>query len=450
VRLDPALPPALCWAVELLGLDSKRTSGSPNPPRTLRHIFQQRSTDERRENTPSPLKATARAVVAGSMARRRPFRLALLLLAAVAAGGGDAGGGSERECETFRECVGLAALHSASDAAAAARMYERATELRPDSKEAWLGRGALAQEAGHLDAASSHLVRAMMLDPECWRAGMNVGNLAARRGDLPTALRAFQHVIRTNPFVPQAFYARGFVQLLQGRLKPACASFQRAWELKPDFHTMAEFRFALDGLQSLRSAMVASLGEDSPDIPPCPVGHLDTDKMEPVHVDQISSVWEDSYMQGKGRAECEASSIDIATFWWSVGDDASWHTSMDVARSFVGRIHALYGPDCADFVTVHLLLPEDALEPHHLAEMQLWDLVKVHNVTRRVSAGRAGERATAKGGRGQEQVEWAGEEGLRVIRDMQATAVLPRELVVVDIRAMLSSRAGRSALQVDA
>ena len=362
-------------------------------------------------------------------------------------------GDHDDECDSFRECISMAALQSASSGALAARMYERATQLRPDSKEAWLGRGALAQDAGDLDDAGRHLLRALVLDPHCWRVGMNMGNLAARQGDLPTALRAFQHVIRTNPFVPQAFYSRGFVQLLQGRLGSSCASMQRAWKLKPDLHTIPEFRFALEGLQSLRSAMNASRGIDSFNVMPCPIPNIDAEGHggalasgtgDSKHVDlgHIASVWEQGYMQGSGSTECAATAIDIAAIYPGQGGIAS-HTSMDIAREFVGRIHALYGPDCAGFVTVHMVLAAGSLQPRHLAEINLWDLVKVHNVTWLQGDG-AGDRQ----GRG--QVEWAGRTWLQSIHDMQATRALPQELVIVDMRAVFSSAGGRAALQVDA
>jgi tetratricopeptide (TPR) repeat protein len=104
-------------------------------------------------------------------------------------------------------------------------LYDRATQLRLNSKEAWLGRGALAQDAGELEVAASHLSRALGLDPLCWRVGINIGNLAARQGNLTTALRAFSHVIRTNPFIPQAFYSRGFVQVINAPLPYLSASF---------------------------------------------------------------------------------------------------------------------------------------------------------------------------------------------------------------------------------
>lgn len=67
-------------------------------------------------------------------------RAALLLLLSGWAG---VAGDLDNVCDSFRECISMAALQSASSAALASRMYERATQIRPAAKEAWLGRGAL-------------------------------------------------------------------------------------------------------------------------------------------------------------------------------------------------------------------------------------------------------------------------------------------------------------------
>ena len=339
------------------------------------------------------------------------------------------------ECESFRECIGRAALLSSvplgsPDWHSAKRLYERATELRPDSKEAWLGRGALSQDSGDLVPAADQLSRALALDPLCWRAGINVGNLAARQGDLQTALRAFQHVIRTNPFVPQAFYSRGFVELLQGRLKVACACFQRAWALKPDLHTIAGFRFALDGLQSLRDAL-------SPDRL-CPIPGIDGDGGGVNDVGEIVSMWEEAYMRGDGREECSDLRINLATFIpplrGGAGRSGGWgaarneRKTMEVLRDFVGRMHALYGPDCDGLVSLHVVT-DQVLPARQLAEISLWDHVRVHTIP-------ADSVERADGG------EWA-----RKVREMQEQGVLPDELVAVDVEAVASSNSGRQALQ---
>lgn len=358
---------------------------------------------------------------------------------------------ANNECGSFRECISLATLHSASSAAYAARLYARATQLRPESKEAWLGRGALAQDAGDLDVAAAHLSRAFALDPLCWRVGINIGNLAARQGDMATALRAFKHVIRTNPFVPQAFYSRGFVQLLQGQLSLSCISFQRAWTLKPDLHTIPEFVFALDGLQSLRSALVAA----NAGAEPCPIQHIDAREHSAragaranAKDMEIVSIWEDGYMRGQGQAECKQIGIDIVTLLCSsagtrtAAAQRDGRSNMDVARDFVGRMHALYGPNCAGFVTVHMILTDDCLQAEQLAELQLWDLVKFHRKSLPSSASRLDTVPRLGGGAG-EREKW-----FNLLGEMHKTGDLPEEVVALDLQALVSSHTGRAALQV--
>jgi hypothetical protein len=318
--------------------------------------------------------------------------------------------------------------------------YLQATELRPDSKEAWLGRGAIAQDAGELETAAGHLSRALALDPLCWRVSINVGNLAARQGDLTTAMRAFRHVIRTNPFVPQAFYSLGFLQLLQGQLTLSCASFQQAWALKSDFHTIPEFLVALDGLQSLRSAMAAAgTGQ------PCPVPQLLNDGAGDT---EIVSVWEDSYMAGQGRAECEQVAMNLVTVFPSVGHASTagaqqdGRNAMDIAREFVGRMHALYGPDCAGLVTIHIIFPAESLEAKHLAEAGLWDLVKLHKLPSSSLLSRS-----QREGKTGEAIQLVGGEAMTVIRELQTRGNLPRELVAIDMQVVVS-QTGRAAFEV--
>jgi len=274
--------------------------------------------------------------------------------------------------------------------------------------------------------------------------GINVGNLAARQGDLTTAMRAFRHVRRTNPFVPQAFYSRGFIQLLQGQLVLSCASFQRAWALKSDLHTVPEFLFALDGLQSLRSAMLAAGADQT-----CPVPHLDAPRRAEAVKEELVSAWEDSYMAGRGREECEQVAIDLVTVFPLRGHAAAsaqrdGRNAMDIARNFVGRMHALYGPDCAGLVTIHIILPAESLEAKHLAEAGLWDLVKLHQMPSSSMPARSQGEGTAG-----ESIQWGGAEMVTVIREMQTRGDLPDELVAVDMQVVVSPT-GRVAFEVGA
>jgi len=228
---------------------------------------------------------------AAKRCKRYTFQQQLLLLAGLC-------GASYPDCETFDRCLSMAMFDHFTSAVDADRLLARATEMRPDSKEAWLRRGALAQDAGQLEFAEDHLSRALALDPMClcWRLGINLGNLAARLGDMTKAERVFTHVIRTNPLVAQTFFSRGFLHFLQGQLSHSCSSFQRAWALNPDFHNLPEFSFALDSLKSLRSAMVQTAQIGPPHIT-CPIQHLDTKNHQ--HSDFVtyhSSDWEQLWL----------------------------------------------------------------------------------------------------------------------------------------------------------
>jgi len=155
------------------------------------------------------------------------------------------------ECATAADCLStasiLAASGSARDRAQAKAVFARASRLAPHAKEAWLGLGALSQDEGDFEGAALHLSRALRAEACCWRAGINIGNLAAMRGDMASAARAYRHVLRCTPHVPQAWYALAFVRLLQGSPPAACALMQRAWGLKSDLYSIPGFAFVLDG-----------------------------------------------------------------------------------------------------------------------------------------------------------------------------------------------------------
>ncbi|EKX33602.1 hypothetical protein GUITHDRAFT_120191 [Guillardia theta CCMP2712] len=129
--------------------------------------------------------------------------------------------GEELECASLKDCLNLASVYSSSalqhERMKAHALYERACRYGEDSKDAWLGKGALEQDAGRLEEAWRSLCVAFLLDPSCWRVGINMGNLAARRQQFGLAHRLFKHLTRVNPFLPQAHYSLGFLNLLYAR-----------------------------------------------------------------------------------------------------------------------------------------------------------------------------------------------------------------------------------------
>jgi tetratricopeptide (TPR) repeat protein len=122
-------------------------------------------------------------------------------------------------CVDVDDCLGKASLKLASNNAEerhdAFQLYKEATQLDPDSKDAWLGLGGCQKDTGRLGHALYSFSIALALDPLCWRVGLNIASVLAMKSNFTFAERAYKHVIRTHPYHPQAYYSIGFIYLHQ-------------------------------------------------------------------------------------------------------------------------------------------------------------------------------------------------------------------------------------------
>lgn len=95
------------------------------------------------------------------------------------------------------------AMLGAGDYAAAARLYERATQQNPDDVFAWSSLGRTREVLGDVAGATAALTRALALDSTSATAHFFLGTLRERQGDDPAAMRAYRAALDSDPGNPR-------------------------------------------------------------------------------------------------------------------------------------------------------------------------------------------------------------------------------------------------------
>jgi protein O-GlcNAc transferase len=116
----------------------------------------------------------------------------------------------------------------------AARAFEQALELRPNSATAYNNLGNVLQEERRFAEAISAFQHALVLDPEYAEAYYNLGNTLEEQGRLTEAVASYQRALLLKPDYASAYTNLGNVLKDQGRLEAAFAAYRRALELEPD------------------------------------------------------------------------------------------------------------------------------------------------------------------------------------------------------------------------
>ena len=110
----------------------------------------------------------------------------------------------------------------------------RATDLRPDSAEAWYDRGVcLLQMRVEPDAAEAFR-RATALDPAHGYAWGNLGVALARGGRLDDAIEAFARALAIDPSDAEIWFEYGVCLGERGRFEDALTAYDRALAIDAD------------------------------------------------------------------------------------------------------------------------------------------------------------------------------------------------------------------------
>jgi tetratricopeptide (TPR) repeat protein len=125
-------------------------------------------------------------------------------------------------------------------------LWRDTLETNPNSWMVHLNLGrTLLKNPDQRDEAFHHFERQVQLAPQLPETHWNYGSSLLLRRRYDDALAAYDEAIRLGGAkpLPQAYFGRGMVFMDQSDFASAAAEFQRAIELKPDYHA-ARQRFA--------------------------------------------------------------------------------------------------------------------------------------------------------------------------------------------------------------
>ncbi len=157
----------------------------------------------------------------------------------------------------------------------AAVLLERAVQLAPDFRAAWLDLGRAQTEIYELDAAVSSYRRTIALEPNRVSGHIGLANALARSSRTADAVAAYERAAAINPEHAQTYLGLGNVLKTIGRQADAIAAYRRGIALRPAF---AELYWSLSNLKTFRfapaeiAAMEAQLA--SPTLGDEPATHL--------------------------------------------------------------------------------------------------------------------------------------------------------------------------------
>ncbi|HKV04324.1 MAG TPA: DUF3857 domain-containing protein [Candidatus Acidoferrales bacterium] len=129
--------------------------------------------------------------------------------------------------------AGLAALN-AGNPGSATPLFERATQLEPSHKSAWIDLGLAYLRAGRLDEAVSAFRKQLEIDPEDAHANDYLGLALERQQKIPEAAAAFRNQTEVNPLDPAAHAALGEILLQQHDDAHAASELDKATILSPE------------------------------------------------------------------------------------------------------------------------------------------------------------------------------------------------------------------------
>lgn len=130
----------------------------------------------------------------------------------------------------------------------AARHFEAALTLKPQSAAAHFNYGTALVEAGRHEDAIAQYTRALALRPQYGIAHNNLGTALLQLGRVQPALASFREAARIDPNLADAHLNVGLISRALGDFPEAISRFRRAIELNPGWVT------AISSLASLLAA----------------------------------------------------------------------------------------------------------------------------------------------------------------------------------------------------
>jgi len=132
--------------------------------------------------------------------------------------------------------------------ALAGQLFEQASKLNPDHREALNDLGLLHFEEGEINLAKSLLERAVRADPAFANAHNNLGSVYARLGDHVRAEQEFRRAIRLDPTNPLPYLSLAGLYEGRGDFAAALETYLAILRVRPD-SANAQFRFGVLALK---------------------------------------------------------------------------------------------------------------------------------------------------------------------------------------------------------
>jgi len=126
------------------------------------------------------------------------------------------------------------ALYQGGALQPAAELYRRALVLDPKKHEIYNDLGLVLTDLGNFAAALEVFRRSLINNPRSAKTIASLGRLFERKGDLISAAEAYRDAIKLEPRLPGAYVDLGFVLYGLGELAEAADCFARLRALEPD------------------------------------------------------------------------------------------------------------------------------------------------------------------------------------------------------------------------
>jgi tetratricopeptide (TPR) repeat protein len=141
----------------------------------------------------------------------------------------------ENDPELLDAWINLGQLQAALGNKIAARYFDSALRVAPNSATALHAKAYYLQEQGKLSEALALFRKMGSLDPQNAEAHYNAGLLCLDLDSIPQAWRAFDLAIRMDPVHVRAYFYRGLASEMQGNARQARTDYQQALKLSPDY-----------------------------------------------------------------------------------------------------------------------------------------------------------------------------------------------------------------------
>jgi serine/threonine protein kinase len=117
---------------------------------------------------------------------------------------------------------------------AALEQFENLKDLKPQSSEAWRGRGNALFSLGRYSGAVEAYNKAIALQPDDLKSLINKGKVLYKQSKYQDALKIYEQVLKIDANNAEAYSGRGLAYIGLGQNQKASEAFDRAQTIQPD------------------------------------------------------------------------------------------------------------------------------------------------------------------------------------------------------------------------